>query len=146
MGRLSPTIDRLRELTTELAEEIKHGNGDLLSFLEMIFDYIDGTYIEVITTNHELLYVNPWGRKQIKDTLGIEINNSNERCYKKIWGADEPCSWCPLNQAINERRVICLNKVSAVPISSDYRYVITVIPLFYNGSSGAIILVTNIEV
>lgn len=148
MEKLAPTINRLRELTTELAKEIKHGDGDgeVLNFLEIIFDHIEGTYIEVVTYEYKLLYVNPWGKEQLKDLLDLEIVEDKEYCYKKMWNRDTPCPWCPVEKAIDERRIIHLRQLAIDnPISTNYEYCITVIPLLYNGVSGAILIVSNIE-
>lgn len=142
---LTQSINKLKELTVELAEEIRDESDGLLKFVGTIFDYIEGTCIEVVTTDYELLYISPWTKKKMHE-VNIEVSDRG-LCFERIWGMSSPCSWCPVARAVRERKILHINKAEiAVPLTNgtDVEYCVTVIPLVYNGVSGAIVL-TNIE-
>ena len=124
-------LDGLKRLTQELANEIKcEETGPALEFCKLILSSIKSPSV-IINKDFKVVYLNDVAIKLglkygIDTTLGT-------KCYKARYNLDKPCKDCPL---VKETREI--QNIKWKSPHSGITYMITTIPLLYNGVSGVI--------
>lgn len=138
---MNKSLKKLREITKELAEEIRDdcdAEDSLFNLVTTIFDFLP-VICEIVTPDHQIVYINNYTKERIKMYSGKDAK-VGETCYESIWGLDKPCENCPVVSALDDG-VIKVQEWSP-PKNPDHKYqgeVIT-IPLRWNGTS-AILLV-----
>jgi hypothetical protein len=135
-------LDKLREITEELANEIHdEERGKIWDLVTLIFDNVDSP-VCIFDNECNILYLNPrtiiglgrvgqdgneWIGKNAKDTDGC--NNLD-------------CDTCKI------KKVLCSRKVETVTYCSPYsdeKFNMVCIPLIYNGTSGVITILGDIN-
>lgn len=132
---LEDSVNNLRRLTQELAEEIRYEEyGQAFKFMRLIFDNIE-SYITIMDSNCKILYINPSAIKSAKDLLNVDLHVGSN--CKDIINIINPihCKDCLARACINKRKV--LNEIFG-SIKTGKKYWRTCIPLAYNGISGVI--------
>lgn len=123
-------LDKLKDVTKELAEQLQYGQpGPLFSLVAMIMDNIRSP-IAIIDKNYKVLYMNP----VLKDELGRGDEIDHLTCYQLYFNEGVPCVSCPVRKTLETRKVEVINYVD---VRGD-EITTTCIPLIYNGVSAVI--------
>jgi len=131
---LEERILDLEKLTRNLALEVKNeSEGPMYSYCIDILNKIK-TPAVVISKDYNLIYMNEAGIKYFKQdliTCGLKIHS---KCYKELYNLDNVCEEYIVKKSIENKHVYMYN----TKLHNDNKYLIVVIPLIYNGTSGAI--------
>jgi len=129
-------LESLRELTQELAEEVKeHDKGPFWNLITLILDRID-SYVAILSNSKELLWVNKSLICHCND-LNIDIESLIGQDCRKLGFCEELCDKCPVYLAKKRKQVVM--KPYTCNLSKDTKKLIC-IPLVYNGVSGIIVI------
>jgi len=136
-------LNKLKELTYELAEEIQ-GNlhaGPLFGLLMSYFDTVN-TYVSIIRNDKTVLYLNKAARERIEE-LGLDPDDYiDEVCV----GLRDQCGLvnnCPLEECIETKKIVVRHNIKS-PIT-DIRYTVVCMPLVYNGVSAVVEMWTEVQ-
>ena len=139
MSDIDNTMNNLRRLTQELAEEIKYDEvGPMFKFCKLIFDNLK-TKVVIIDTKGIIKYMN----KTLLDyaskfNLDLKVGNN----WYIPCGFDKEPEIYPAKEAIENRQVIhAIFKSKKTGNTLD----IIAIPLIFNGVSGAICLLNQAD-
>ena len=126
-------LNDLKRLTKELAEEIEYSeDGPALDWIKLVLSSIKSP-VAIITREYKVIYLNPEAKR-----IGKKYNISTEydiECYKARYNNDKPCKNCPMLESIKTKQIV--NTVWKSP-HSNIEYVVTNIPLVFNGVAGSI--------
>lgn len=140
MENLNNRINKLKKLTEQLAKEIEYeDNGNVLNLLKLILDSVKSPAF-VITKNFDVVFLNKEaGRLGAKYNIDIDMS---KKCYEMQYGLDEPCKNCPVSKALKSKKIENIEWTSS---HSGRTYMITDIPLLYNGIAGVIEILNPIS-
>lgn len=136
-------INNLKRVTQELALSVENdemSSNNVFKFLKLIFDNLDDTPVEIVSSDHVLLYANQALKDKVRKANGFVLREGDV-CYRTIWGIDEICNDCLLDYVVNCKRVRSIDKM--YPDGKCYRLVL--VPLIYNGISGIIVMASEID-
>ena len=140
MDELSQRISNLKNLTRELAEEIEYEKySHVLDFIKLILDAIKSPAM-IITKDYKVIFINKEALKLSKK-YKVTIDYS-KTCYEMQYGTDKPCKDCPAKKAIKSRQVENSEWTSHL---SGMDYMVTDIPLLFNGVAGVIEVLNPIK-
>jgi len=127
-------LELLKQLTQELAEEIKLGkNGNTFNSICSIFDNLE-SYVAIVNSDCKLIYLNPSAIRNYKIRTNMDIK-IGDNCLKLLQDNKEFCLDCLSQRCKNQRKV--LSEIMTSP-NTGIKYWRTCIPLIYNGTSGVI--------
>ena len=142
MTNLDISIEQLKKVTSELAIEIhseSEEKKEVLKMLSCVFDMVEEIVI-ILNIDCETEYINPFAIEMIKNVSKTNIKKGDHIC-KEVFGENLPCSMCITKKAIETRKVV-MDKFTSP--SSKKTYTVMAIPLLYNGTAGAAIIMKEI--
>jgi len=140
---MSENLNKLNRLTKELAEEIKYEEtGPALKFCKLILGSIKSPAF-IIDKDYNLIYGNPEAERLGKKYNVFTKSGIGKKCYEVQYpGQGGPCKDCPAIKAIKTKKVENTEWKSK---NSKITYMVTDIPLVYNGVSGVIEILNPIK-
>jgi len=140
---LNNRINKLKILTKELAKEIEHEDSThVLDFIKLILDSVKSPAF-IIDINYNLLYANLEAERLGKKYGVYTEAGIGKKCYEIQYpGQNKPCNNCPAKKAIKSKKVENTEWVSG---NSNAKYMVTDIPLLYNGVAGVIEVLNPIK-
>ena len=133
-------LDGLKRLTKELAEEIEyHEEGPSFKFIKLILDSVKSPVV-IISNDFKTIYLNPLAIA-MGEKYGIDTS-LYVHCYEAVMGINSPCKGCPAKRALKSKQIENTEWISPV---SGIKYMVTDIPLIYDGVSGVIEILNPIN-
>lgn len=138
MSDIDNTINNLKRLTKELAEEIKNEEyGRMFDFCKLIFSNLN-TYVIIIGLDEKIKYMNPSLSKYLKS---VDSDLKVGDIWYKNWDSKSIPKDHPSCEALKTRTVVH-KKLEYPKLKSTYDVI--AIPLIYNGISGTICLFNKV--
>jgi len=127
----SDSLERLRELTNDLAHELDGSVGHILDMLKLVLTYVN-SQVMILDTDNNIIYTNPKCDEYNKRVYGKSLR-CGHKWYEEM-GIGEPEEY-PSKTALQKRRVVKTKFIS--PVTGVTMTVVS-IPLINNGESGTI--------
>lgn len=130
---LEQRINKLDDITKQLALEIKEGNStNTLKLLEYILDKVNTKAI-IVKEDYTILYLNQALEEFFREhNLDITVGMN---WWERFYNSQSPLDWCPIKKTIESKKV---TKQVLNGELTKKKLEIICIPLLYNGVSGVI--------